>query len=93
MSELREFASLAVANVGRRGSNRAILNGESMHELQSMDADERRTLARYRDAIGQVGDGFFVVDMQWRFIEVNEALCRCSVARRPTCSATVRSRS
>jgi PAS domain S-box-containing protein len=59
------------------------MKDESRQEGRSIDVDERRTLARYRDAIGQVGDGFYVMDMKWRLIEVNDALCRmfrCSEA-------------
>ncbi len=52
------------------------MNGKTQKEVQSFPAAEKRTLARYRDAISQVGDGFFVVDTQWRLVEVNEALCR-----------------
>ncbi|HTT10812.1 MAG TPA: PAS domain S-box protein [Burkholderiaceae bacterium] len=40
-----------------------------------VDSDEREELARYRDAIGLVGDGFFVLSPEWRLIEVNAALC------------------
>ena len=36
--------------------------------------DER--LARYREAISQVGDGFFVLNAELRLTEVNAALCR-----------------
>jgi diguanylate cyclase (GGDEF)-like protein/PAS domain S-box-containing protein len=52
------------------------MNGASTLVGQSIAADERRSLARYREAISQVGDGFFVVDTHWRLLEVNEALCR-----------------
>ena len=37
---------------------------------------DREDLARYRDAIVQVGDGFFVLNAQMRLTEVNDALCR-----------------
>jgi diguanylate cyclase (GGDEF)-like protein/PAS domain S-box-containing protein len=37
---------------------------------------EGENLARYRDAIVQVGDGFFVLNAQMRLTEVNAALCR-----------------
>lgn len=36
---------------------------------------EGENLARYRDAIVQVGDGFFVLNAQMRLTEVNAALC------------------
>jgi PAS domain S-box-containing protein len=38
-------------------------------------ADEREELARYRDAIARVGDGFFVLNGEMRLTEVNAALC------------------
>jgi PAS domain S-box-containing protein len=52
------------------------MNRQPRQEDQAIDTNERRTLARYRDAITQVGDGFFVVNAQMRLSEVNEAFCR-----------------
>lgn len=52
------------------------MNGEPMGEDDAIGADDRRSLARYRDAISRVGDGFFVCDRRWRLVEVNEAFCR-----------------
>jgi diguanylate cyclase (GGDEF)-like protein/PAS domain S-box-containing protein len=46
-----------------------------MQAQEAVDSDETEELARYRDAIGQVGDGFFVLSAEWRLIEVNAALC------------------
>jgi diguanylate cyclase (GGDEF)-like protein/PAS domain S-box-containing protein len=46
-----------------------------MHEAGAAGADQSEQLARYREAIGQVGDGFFVLDRELRLIEVNAALC------------------
>lgn len=41
-----------------------------------VDETERARWERYRDAIAQVGDGFFVLGADLRLVEVNEALCR-----------------
>lgn len=46
-----------------------------MPDKKAVDTDERQTLARYRDAINHVGDGFFVLNGAMRLIEVNGALC------------------
>ncbi|HXF44731.1 MAG TPA: PAS domain S-box protein [Burkholderiaceae bacterium] len=43
---------------------------------ETLDETERARWERYRDAIAQVGDGFFVLGADMRLIEVNAALCR-----------------
>lgn len=43
---------------------------------ESLDETEHARWERYRDAIAQVGDGFFVLGADMRLIEVNAALCR-----------------
>jgi diguanylate cyclase (GGDEF)-like protein/PAS domain S-box-containing protein len=46
-----------------------------MAEKKTAGTGDREDLARYRDAIIQVGDGFFVLNAQMRLTEVNAALC------------------
>ena len=46
-----------------------------MQEKRAVGNDDREELARYRDAIVKVGDGFFVLNAERRLTEVNEALC------------------
>jgi diguanylate cyclase (GGDEF)-like protein/PAS domain S-box-containing protein len=43
---------------------------------EALDETERARWERYRDAIAQVGDGFFVLGADMRLTEVNAALCR-----------------
>jgi diguanylate cyclase (GGDEF)-like protein/PAS domain S-box-containing protein len=47
-----------------------------MADLESNQADDQERFARYREAIAQIGDGFFVLNAQMRLIEVNAPLCR-----------------
>lgn len=65
---------MSVAKPATRVSNRADKNGSVMHDKQAA-ADDREELARYRDAIARVGDGFFVLNGEMRLTEVNAALC------------------
>ncbi|HUL63890.1 MAG TPA: PAS domain S-box protein [Burkholderiaceae bacterium] len=47
-----------------------------MQAQKTVDSEDMEELARYRDAINEVGDGFFVLDVERRFAEVNAELCR-----------------
>jgi diguanylate cyclase (GGDEF)-like protein/PAS domain S-box-containing protein len=47
-----------------------------MQAQKTVDSEDLKELARYRAAINQVGDGFFVLDAERRFAEVNAELCR-----------------
>jgi diguanylate cyclase (GGDEF)-like protein/PAS domain S-box-containing protein len=46
-----------------------------MQEDSEVQADGRERWALYREAIAQVGDGFFVIGPDMRLTEVNAALC------------------
>src|SRR5262252_2067631 len=46
-----------------------------MRTQKTVDSEDMEELARYRDAINQVGDGFFILDVERRFAEVNAELC------------------